>query len=202
LYLIKNISRGELALGDLRLSLRPGQQQDLDMIASRYVSEQSNCLRVAIKTGRIKIIKKDGGIADIPKSKPRKVIRKNKTTIVEVSTPRDDEAILGEIKQLEKRMAERQDILVRKHLKGETGESKINPEQVEALNAAIAALQGITGGFVPKEEEFHLADDQAVKIQEKTIERLTKEAKGTISHEEKITKSNVDSQIDELEELL
>lgn len=197
MYLVRNISNQEIALGDLRIALKPGQQIDLDMICSRYVAEQSPSLRVFLKKSMLKIVSKDT---------PTIVKQVHVKEIVSEKQPANDE-ILREMREQEKRLIERQELLIKKHL-GEAAKGGIDPKAMEALQAAIAALQGIagSGGAVaaPKQQkaEEEISEDTAVEIQKRTLDRLSKNAQGSIKHEESKGKSNVDSNIEELGDLL
>lgn len=200
MYLIRNISKQELALGDLRLSLKSGQQIDLDTICPRYVAEQSPSLKIFVSKNLIKIVSKDGaGVIE--------TIRE--TRIVEKDNGHVE--ILKELKEQEKRLTERQDILIRKHLGEATKTAGLDPQSIAALQTAIAALQNIAGGNAlgtapavakPQIEDDGIDEKQSIGIQKRTIERLSKNTQGNIKHEESKSKSNVDSNIDELGDLL
>lgn len=198
MYLIRNISNQEIALGDLRIALKSGQQIDLDMICSRYVAEQSPSLKVFLKRSMLKIVSKDTPFAG------KQITVKE----VHVTTPPANEEILKEMREQEKRLIERQEILIKKHLGDAAAKSGIDPKAMEALQSAIAALQGIavSGGpqTVSKSSDAGdaIEDGTAVEIQKRTLDRLSKNSQGSIKHEESKSKSNVDSNIEELGDLL
>lgn len=196
MYLVRNTSTQEIALGDLRIALKPGQQIDLDMICSRYVAEQSPSLKVFLKKGMLRIASKD-----VPN------VIKEVHEVRVVAAPQNNEEILREMREQEKRLFDRQEALIRKHL-ADPSKGGMDPKALEALQTAIAALQGLAaGGTVAKapqrmEPQEGLEEGTAVEIQKRTVDRLSKNAKGTIRHEESKAASNVDKNIDELGNLL
>ena len=201
MYVIKNIGKYEIALGDLHICLRPGQSQDLDMICSRYTSEQSKSLKGAIRAGQVKIIHKDtNGEAVIMDSKAQ--------TLPQVDA---NEKILQEMQQLKKEMIDRQEAIARRQqaiFEKSSKDGGLDPQATEQLQAAIAALQAITGGQTntvqpsKNDRDYDIPDDKAVEVHKRTIERLSKNTQGTIKHEESKSKINVDDKINELEDLL
>lgn len=197
MYIIKNISKQDLVLGDLRLSLRPGQQQDLDKISSRYVLEQSTSIKTGIKKRLIKVIRKDSSTSP-PTSEAI-------TTIVEKDS---NEEVMKEIKALKKDLINRQQAIARQQQTAiESAGGGLGGDAMGQLNQAIAALQSVAqggGGSVSevKDDEFDLPDDKAVEVHKRTVNRLSKDTKGKITHSESRSNANVDSNIDELEDLL
>ncbi len=194
MYLVKNVSSQEIALGDLKIALRPGQKFDLDTACPRYVLEQSRSLKFGVKKGIIKIVKKDGGGPITTKATKVSTSEKDNTDIIK--------AIKESIKESEKRMIERQNALA-KRMEG-SGQG-LDESSVAALNQAIAALENISKGAVAPQQdttEFDLPDEKAVEVHKRTIDRVTKNTKGNIKHSESKTESNVDDKIDELENLL
>lgn len=195
MYRVRNVSKQEIALGDLKIALRPGQEIDLDMICSRYIAEQSVSLKVFLKKSMLKIISKD----------TPGIIKHTKEIIV-TEKPSNNEEILKELRDQEKRLIERQDLMIKKHL-GEATKG-LDPKAMEALQSAIAALQNIvvpTAAKVeakPVEAQGPIGDKTAIEIQKRTLDRLSKNVSGKISHEESKSKSNVDSNIDELGDML
>jgi hypothetical protein len=194
-YIVQNMTRHEIALGDLRAIIRPGKQEDLDRFADRYVVEQSKDLRIAFKRGALRLVRKDnpfGGVATDPKP----------ATPVKESQP----DVMGALKEMEKRLTQRLDNQVEKHVGAGGG---LDEDSVSKLNDAIAALQGLAqggGGAVAQPhqetEEYDVEDEKVVDIHERSINRLTKGAESKIQHKEETSKSDADANISELEDLL
>lgn len=193
MYIVRNVSKQEIALGDLRIALKSGQQLDLDMICSRYVAEQSPSLKTFVSRGMLKIITKD----------TPGVIKEIKTvTIIEKDVRNED--IRREIRESEQRIVERQDAMLRKHL-GDVSKKGLDQNSLEALQQAITALQQIAGsksGPSQSEKESSIDDVKAVDIQTRTIDRLSKNTQGKIKSEETKSQSSVDGNIDELDKML
>lgn len=185
-------------LGDLRASIRAGKQTDLDRIAARYVIEQSKDLRLALKRGALRLVQKDNPFGDL-------------TVSTKESNEGKPEEMMDALKQMEKRLIERLNAQVERHATGGKSQdtTALDPSSIDKLNAAIDALQRIAGNGggapvqQPQEEEISTDDDEkVVDIHQRSINRLTKGAKSNIAHKKESAESNVDKNIDELEDLL
>lgn len=193
MYWIRNISNQEIALNDLRIALKRGQEIDLDMICSRYFAEQSFSLKHFIKKSMLKIVSKD------EPNLSKKIVHNERSA--------SNDEIMKELREQEKRIIERQDALIKKHL-GDANKSGIDPKTMENLQTAIAAMQAIaqSGGSTaaPKSQNVTEAveDGTAVEIQKRTLNRLSRGTQGNIKQNETKSTSNVDSNIDELGDLL
>ena len=199
MYIVQNMTRHEIALGDLRAIIRPGKQEDLDRFADRYVVEQSKDLRIALKRGALRLVRKDnpfGGVATDPQP----------ATPAPKAEPQPD--VMGALKEMEKRLTQRLDNQVEKHV----GSGGLDEDSVSKLNDAIAALQGIAGGgglvAQPQQsdnssqQEYEVEDEKVVDIHERSINRLTKDAESNIQHKKEVGSSDAEANISELEDLL
>lgn len=196
MYIVENMTRYEIVLGDLRAVIRAGKREDLDRLAARYVVEQSPDLRIALKRGALRLVKKDNPYDMTGVTKP------SETTKEEDKQP---DQIVKAMQDMEKRLIERLNSQVSKHV----GQQGLDENSVEKLNAAIQALQGLAGGgiSVPKQSEaqdhkYEVEDEKVVDIHQRSIERLTKDAKSKIQHKEETSSSDADANISELEDLL
>mgnify|MGYP003123066991 CR=1 FL=1 len=197
-FIVKNTTRHEISLGDLRAAIQPGKTEDLDRLASRHVIDQSNDLRIAVRRGALKVLKKDEPGAPT-------ALRQQ---AIEVHKEQTNEEVLKQMQEMEKRLTARMNAQVSKHLDSPQGQG-MDPEAIQQLNSAIQALQSITGGIVPQQQktvadnvETEIPDDTSVEIHSRTIDRLTKGSKGQIKQDKIKGSSNVDKNIDELEGFL
>jgi hypothetical protein len=196
MYIVKNVSNIEVPIEDLRMSLKSNQQQDLDMICSRSIAEKSGDLRKAIAKGYIKIVFKDGTLIG---NKVRVANSKKEPQIV---PPTDQSGVLNELRQLEKRLNERHDAIIKKHLTEAKG---LDSKTTETLNAAIDALKSLAGqskDVSVKNEDESIDESKAIDIQKRVINRVAKDSKGNIRSDDSKEKSNIDKNIDELGDLL
>lgn len=190
MYIVKNVSSYEVRLADLRIALKPGQEQDLDLICSRFVADQSGSLKGAISRNEIKIMCRDG-------------IHIKMKPFEHAAATKNDE-VIQEMRELEKRINERQDALIRKNL---AGGKQIDDETMGALQSAIKALQGIaTTGSTEKpqqkQSEIAVPDDKVVDIQKRMIDRVSKDTKSNIKSSDSKEKSDINKNVDELGDLL
>jgi len=197
-FIVKNTTRHEISLGDLRAAIQPGKTEDLDRLASRHVINQSNDLRIAVRRGALKVLKKD---------EPGAPTTLRQQTI-EVHKEQTNEEVLKHMQDMEKRLTAKMNAQVNKHLDNPQGQG-MNPEAMQQLNSAIQALQSLTSaGGVPSQQsiaetvETEIPDDTSVEIHSRTIDRLTKGAEGQIKQDKTKGSSNVDRNIDELEDFL
>jgi len=194
MYIVKNMTCHSIVISDLRAEIRPGKVEDLDRLGPRYRVDESKDLHIAIKRGALKVIKKDDP------SRPSSL-----TEAPIIIQEQDNETVLKQMQEMEKRIVERVNAQVQK---AEATPQQLSPDAVDALQEAIKALQGMSGGkttantkddYVAPEE---LPNDMAVDIHSRTIDRLTKGSSGQIKQQESKGHSNVDRNIDELEGLL
>ncbi len=187
MYIVKNVASYEIRLYELRISLKPNQQQDLDLICSRFIADQAGSLKESISKGEIRIVCRDGiGMKQAPFSH---------------APGSGTKEIIQEMRDLEKRVTDRTDTIIRKHI----GQNKtLDASSVDTLNEAIKALQNLVGGVArPKEtEEEPVPDGKVVDIQERVINRISKDAKSNIKSDDSKEKANIDKNIDELGDLL
>lgn len=197
MYIIKNVTTYEIPLADLRIALKPNQQQDLDLICSRSIAEQSGDLKGALVKGSIKIVNKDGmAISNKFRLIPDLV---NNST---VSSSNNQPEIIKEIRDLEKRINERQDLMMRKHMSSPKGLDEKTTENLNSVIEALKSLAGHSGSSQPGYQETEIDDKKAVDIQERVINRVAKDSKGSIKSEESKEKASIDKNVDELGDLL
>lgn len=200
MYIIQNVGKNEIALGDLRVTLRPQQKLDLDMICSRYVIEQSPSLRMAIKKGLIHILQKD----DIMTSQVKRPVEQIKSS--------NDNVTKDELKEMEKRMTETLTAQMRKIADKEKNAPSIDPESLAALAPLVQQLTNIVkqaGGPAtsastqkPQETNIEEVDDKMVDIHTRSLNRMVKKVEGNIEHEEQKKQSDIADRASELEGLL
>ena len=61
MYIVKNISKTEVSIPELRVNLAPNDQIDLDMVSSRFYIDQSSLLKRCLRNNALKCIFKDDG---------------------------------------------------------------------------------------------------------------------------------------------
>jgi len=188
-YIVKNISKTEVSIPELRVNLAPNDQIDLDMVTSRFYIDQSSLLKRCLRNNALKCIFKDDGngafqikrVDYVPEIKP------------EVS-PSD---VVDAVKQLEEKLTKRL-------------EEKVSTQpqiDINLLNQALAAIQNLTSQSsqnkaiqTPIEESD---DSKMVDIHKRTLNRLTNKTETTVKQEEQRTdSSDVMKNTQELEGLL
>lgn len=196
MYIVQNITRNEVYLNDLRAIIFPGKQEDLDNFASRHVVEQSKDLRLALKRGGLRIVKKDNpnnGIIESGNNNP--------------PPAQQSPEVIKAIADMEKRLTENFNLKISKHVDNPQ-QGGIDSESMQKLQDAINALQNIavqggsTAKSVDQENSYDEEDPNVVDIHQRSINRLTKDTKSHIQHKKEQGKSNADSNIEELEDLL
>lgn len=188
MYLVKNVSKFDISIPDLRITLAPGDQIDLDMVASRFYIDQSSSLRRAFGPNGLKCVYKNGGEpAPLPEAK---LI----TTEVPVSK-NDSVDVINAVKQLEEKLSKRLD-------------EKINSQpqiDMNLINQTLSALQSVVSQVSkPKEEvveQKEIDDPRIVDIHKRTLNRLSNNLESNVKHEEQTTDNNVTKNIQELENL-
>mgnify|MGYP003473208947 FL=1 len=189
MYLVKNVSKFDISIPDLRITLAPGDQIDLDMVASRFYIDQSSSLRRAFGPNGLKCVYKNGGgeASPLPEAK-----------IATTETPankNDSVDVINAVKQLEEKLSKRLD------------EKMSSQPQIDLnlLNQTLSALQGVVSQVSkPKEEvveQKEIDDPRIVDIHKRTLNRLSSNLESNVRHEEQTTDNNVTKNIQELENL-
>jgi len=200
MYIVKNVTRHPVSISDLRAEIAPGKVEDLDRLSTRYRIDQSKDLNIAMRRGALKVLKKDDPNAPSRLMEPST----NNITINE----QDNVEVIKEMQKMEKRIVERVNAQVQK---AEATPQQLDPQAVEALQAAIDSLKGMVGnggGQVAQSMdkantvETEIPNDVAVDIHQRTIDRLSKGSTGSIKQQETSGSSDVDKNIDELGDIL
>lgn len=197
MYVIKNISKSDVSIPDLRVTLSSGDQIDLDMITSRFYIDQSSALRRMLNGGSLKCILKDDGSGKI-QIKMQEAVASPIDQAAQTS-PLD---VMNAVKQMEEKLSKRLD-------------ERINSQpqiDINAVNQALQALQSIANqassgqpnknAQTTKADDTDIVDERVVNIHERTLDRLSSKAESKVKHEEQTTDSNVNKNIQELEGLL
>ncbi len=195
MYIVQNVGRTSVDIPELKISLKPNQKIDLDMICSRFTSEQSGALRHFISKGSLRIVIKDS--PNTPFS-----FSENKTTASPVV---DNKEILKKIEESEKRIKEQNEALIRKHL-GKKAE--IDEDSKKSLETAIKALQSLIPGLslgnntVKQESNDEIETEKTVDIHKRVIDRISKNTSGKIKTDDTKNSNNLDDKINELDDML
>jgi len=187
-FVVKNITKNEISIPDLRINLSPGDQVDLDMVTSRFYIEQSWTLKGLLRNHGLKCIVKDDGsgvyqikTAENPSYNP------NEKTSSDV---------IAAVKNLEEKLSKRLDEKI-------ASQSQQPQIDINLLNQALSALQGIASQSIKGNVEKTDVDNSlVVDIQKRTLDRLSNSSTSNVKHEEQITDNNVSKNIEELEGLL
>jgi hypothetical protein len=192
MYIIKNITTNDVSIPDLRITLSPGDQIDLDMITSRFYIDQSSSLKGLFAAKKLKcLIKNDtSGMVQI----------KSAEAPANTDSYQDNISIIDTIKNLEQKLSKKI-------------EDKINSQQHidgNALNQALVVMQGLLSQIAknnPAEQKTttpvdDISETKAVDINSRTINRLTNNVQSKVKHESQTTDNNVKDNIQELEGLL
>ncbi len=188
MFVVKNITKHDVDIPELRVTLSPGHTIDLDMISSRFYIEQARSLRSLFSSKSLLCLNKDSGSINMQPS-----------AIADQSQQNSSMDVINSIKQLEEKLTKRID-------------EKVSHSQpavdVNALNQALAALQNLTaivGNSQPQPQNQEAKDvDQGklVDIQKRMVNRLAGNAESKVKHEEQTTDKDVTKNIQELEGLL
>lgn len=187
MFVVKNITKRELDIPELRVTLSPGHTIDLDMISSRFYIDQSRSLKSLFNSKSLLCLAKDSGVGSLQ-------IKTNENIENDITSTTD---VLSSIKQLEEKLAKRIDEKV--------SNSHANVD-VNALNKALAALQNLViANSQPQaqvQENKSVDDGKLVDIQKRMVNRLAGNAESKVKHEEQTTDKDVTKNIQELEGLL
>ena len=196
MYMVKNVSKNEVVISDMHISLPSGRSIDLDMVKPRYASEQSKYLSMAIKSGMLKVIRKDGETID-PSLIP--VVQEDKSN-----------SLIDALKEMEKRLTENINAQVTKTVSDQKEASQTL--DVSGLNSAVESLQKIImnngiqstpqQGKIGTQEEIGMDEAMMVDIHTRAVSRMSKNVEGNLRHEEVKEKSNISDNLDELEGLM
>ena len=190
MFVVKNITKHDVDIPELRVTLSPGHTIDLDMISSRFYIEQARSLRSLFSSKSLLCLNKDSGSI-------------NMQPVANVDQPQQNSSmdVINSIKQLEEKLTKRID-------------EKVSHSQpavdVNALNQALAALQNLTvivgnSQSQPQSQSQETKDvDQGklVDIQKRMVNRLAGNTESKVKHEEQTTDKDVTKNIQELEGLL
>jgi hypothetical protein len=194
MFIIKNITTHDIEIPELRVTLAPNEKLDLDMVSSRFYIDQSRTLKFLFNSKKLECILKDDG------TKTLKVAEKKEDVAnVHKNNPVD---VIDAVKQLEDKLTKRLDEKA----------AKQQPQvDMNALNQTLAALQTLVGNSQnmnqnasPKVDKIivDVDDTKAVDIQKRTLNRLVNKAQSNVKHDEQITSSDVNKNVNELEGLL
>lgn len=191
MFIVRNVSSRDVGLDDLHVLLSKEDQIDLDMVCSRFLSEQSPSLRHSIRSGMLKVVIKDdhrGGIQ----------IKAVDTKPIVPEKP-DNKEVLNAVKALEEKLGKRLEEKL-----ATTQQQAIDPN---LLTQAIAALQNIANikpqTNTEKSQDTDLSDNKSVEIQQRMLNRKTANTQSNVTHHEQIVdNSDVKKNMDELEGLI
>lgn len=198
MFIIKNVSKREIDIPQLRIFLGPNEQIDLDMISSRFYTDQCSMLKSLVGGGVIKVLAKDdhSGTFQI------KTAEVDQRTHVTITPPADNRDVLDAVKKLEEKLSRRLDDKI-------AAQSQQPQVDMQALTQALTALQSIVSqqaGKVeekPKIEAVEIQDSRMVDVHKRTLDRLAGNAKSNVKHTEQISDNkHVKKNMDELEGLL
>lgn len=189
MFVVKNVTKHDIDIPELRVTLSSGHTIDLDMISSRFYIDQARSLRTLFAAKSLLCLNKDSGSINLsPVTTEEPSIKQNSSTDV-----------LNSIKQLEEKLTKRIDEKV----------SNSQPAvDVNALNQALAVLQNLTtivGNSQPQpqpQESKDVDQGKLVDIQKRMVNRLAGNAESKVNHEEQTTDKDVTKNIQELEGLL
>jgi len=188
MFVVKNITKHDVDIPELRVTLSPGHTIDLDMISSRFYIEQARSLRSLFSSKSLLCLNKDSGAINMQPAAAADQPQQNSSMDV-----------INSIKQLEEKLTKRID-------------EKVSHSQpavdVNALNQALAALQNLTAivgnsqSQVQSQEAKDVDQGKLVDIQKRMVNRLAGNAESKVKHEEQTTDKDVTKNIQELEGLL
>jgi hypothetical protein len=184
-FFIVNKTKKHITLPDIKISLGPRQALDLDKLMDRSESEKSRHLKAASHNGDVEIRVKDG-------NKPKK------------NAPVQAAPDMGKMKD---------DII--KEMKDELQSLK-QPKEGLSKEDLIAAMQELISSMPAKEvivreggtvasdeEEVEINEDLLGEINKRAMNKMVKNTEsGEVKYKEEKQKNDLDSNINELENLL
>jgi hypothetical protein len=184
MFLVTNITKADIVIDDLHVSISPKKTIDLDKVCPRHRADISKPLHNALQKGILRILQKD---SNIPQEE--KIVR-------HVYEKDDLNALSAKVKELEKKLADKQsspDIaLLAKKIDelGEKWEPNRIPNPVPARN-------------VPNTKNDAVVNPNALKkIHAQTIKRITKGMEEHIEQKDDVKSINITDRANELEKLL
>ncbi len=190
MFLVTNISKIDVVLTDLRVSISTKQSVDLDKICPRSRSEISNPLIQAIQKQLLRITHKDsivGGHKDDEKEKALQLEKQIHDAVTRKLNERphpNQQTNNQEISELSQKV----DSLIELMLK--------NP------NAIAMPTVKNTNDSNNSNVNVDVSDDKLRDIHARTVKQLTKGVEGRIDSETKTKKSTIAENANELEGLL
>lgn len=182
MFFIVNKSNTRIIIGDLNITLGPRQAIDLDQRLSREKTERSKHLQGLVRSGVIEIKSKDE-----PKIKIQEKPQENKSEDLKQFKDEIISAVSKEISKI-------------KDVKEDKGNGDIS-----ALTDLIKEFKNSLPQKEQKELEEELLDnDVLVDIHSRTIDKKLENFKETkdITYKKEKSNNDIDSNIDELENLL
>lgn len=194
MFIVKNVTNQQIEIPELRVVLAPDEKLDLDMVASRFYIDQSRNLRACFNGKKLLCVFKDDGT---------KAIKPVEVNNEQVSTSVKNIDVIDAVKQLEDKLTKRLDEKV----------ANQQPQvDMNVLNQALAALQSLVNNTQnPQTAKTAKIDDTSISdvdekrlidIQKRTVNRLVNKAESNVKHEEQITNTDVNKNVNELEGLL
>jgi hypothetical protein len=162
MFVVKNITKHDIDIPELRVTLSPGHTIDLDMISSRFYIEQARSLKSLFSSKLLVCLNKDSGSINMQPA----------AVLADQPQQKSSEDVINSIKQLEEKLTKRID-------------EKVSHSQpavdVNALNQALAALQNLTaivGGSqsqpqLQPQETKDVDQNKLVDIQKRMVNRLS-----------------------------
>jgi hypothetical protein len=197
MFIVKNVSNQDVELPDLHIVLSSKDQIDLDMVTSRFHSEQSRSLKGAFRGGYLKVIVKDDHRGDYQIKTDE--LSRQQPIFITPPDPNKNQDVIEAVKQLEEKLAKRLD----DKLSNTPQQPQID---LAALTQALTVLQNLANQAVKPaatEKVEEASDERVVDIHKRTLDRLSKDAQSNVKHtEETADNSSVQRNIDELEGLL
>ena len=191
MYLIVNISKRDICISDLKISLQPKQAIDLDKVVSRDRSQSSIDLKQCLSSHFIKILQKDGEKIKVKiEEKPQKIV--SETYISEEQLKDIKEEIKKEII---------------KNMQLNVTKSSDSQEVIDKINQLMLLVQqggnkDLTSndftGVKTEDIDYKTLSD----IHAKVVNKMTKKAEANVKYEEEKSDNSVSDNASELEDLI
>jgi len=207
-----NVTKKEVCISDLRLVLPPKRSIDLDKVAERINTETSRDLKVCIKKGFIRVMKKDtwfGHGGKKPKDQP---LGPDGRGITE-----------GNLDAFGKKLKDDLTSHMDKVMQDASQNSNQEPESDGKVDIIISQLTKLLTNLQdtpPPVQEVHnhygaqntgdpqydevvdMDPETLIEMHEKTMQRMTQDSEYKMRTEDKKIKGNLNKNISELEDLL
>lgn len=207
MFLIANAGRSEVALSDLGIVIKPNQAIDLHNVKTSINPEKSKDLSLAMKTGVVKILKRD-------------ILKKNRQQVnqnITVNEGINKEELLNDLKTfIKEELSEKQQSQpiqseslgvdeIRELIKILKSQQKqqVSMEQLQQLLSSGTVQMDSNTSVDNSEDIDDIDENKIIEMHSKAINKIAKNLSGEVGYShQKVKDDSLSNNVDELENLL